>query len=253
MAACSICSQLCTLALMPRAFSSACFCCSVGACGLSALANGRNTWRSDTTVPTSRPISRLACRVTMENPPGTFTGLLIAPDRHFGDQARHLGIELIGLHPAQRATLQRRLVLAELRGDHREGRAGAQLADHRLGEALRVGRVGGIVDRNEDLADAVFGLADLLRQQPLLLGHLGIGDLHLVAELLAQHLGPAELRADLVDQRAQADAVRRRASAAARPAAGRCASRCRGSHRRSPCPGSRSCGAAPPACAASRR
>ena len=27
----------------------------------------------------SRPISRLPCTVTMENPPGTFTGLLTAP------------------------------------------------------------------------------------------------------------------------------------------------------------------------------
>ena len=46
------------------------------------------------------------------------------------------------------------------------------------------------------------GLPTMLRQQPLLLGDLGIGDLDLIAQLLAQHLGPAELRADLVDQRA---------------------------------------------------
>ena len=124
---------------MPRAFSSACFCCSVGACGLSALVNGRNTWRSDTAVPTSRPISRLPCSVTIENAAWHLHRIADRADRHFGDQARHLGIELVRLHPAQLAALQRRLILAELRGDHRERRAGTQFADHRLGEALRVG------------------------------------------------------------------------------------------------------------------
>ena len=129
-------------------------------------------------------------------------------DRHFGNQTRHLGIELILLHPAQRATLQRRLVLAELRGDHRERGAGTQLADHRLGESLRVRGSGRIFNGNEDLANAILRLANLLRQHTLLLGHLRIGDLHLIAKLLANHLGPAELRAQLIDQGPLADTTR---------------------------------------------
>src|SRR5487761_2573456 len=64
-------------------------------------------------------------------------------------------------------------------------------------------------DRDENLADPVFRLAHLLGLQALAVRHLGVGNRRLVAELLAQHLGPAKLRAYLVDQRALADAVGR--------------------------------------------
>ena len=102
-------------------------------------------------------------------PPGTFTGLLIAPGGISATRRATSGSSWLGCTQPSSPPCKRGLVLAELRRDHREGRAGAQLVDHRLGEALRVGGVGGIVHRNEDLADAIFGLADLLRQQPLLL------------------------------------------------------------------------------------
>ena len=52
------------------------------------------------------------------------------------------------------------------------------------------------------------GLPTCCASSTLLLGHLGIGDLHLIAKLLAQHLGPAELRAHLIDQGPLADATR---------------------------------------------
>ncbi len=52
-----------------------------------------------------------------------------------------------------------------------------------------------------------FGLADLLLEQPLLVGHVGVGDLRPCAEHLAQHACPADLHADLVDQRAVLDIV----------------------------------------------
>ena len=66
-------------ALSERAFSSAARCWSVGACGLSGLVKGRKVCRIVSMVAMSRPNSRLPCKVTIENPPGTFTGLEIAP------------------------------------------------------------------------------------------------------------------------------------------------------------------------------
>ena len=104
--------------------------------------------------------------------------------------------------------MQRGLVLAELRGDEREGRAGMQFGDHRFGKTLRIGAVRGIVDRNEDLAQPVFGLADLLRLQLLLFRHIGVGDIDPVRDDFPQHLRPGKLGADLIDQGARADAVR---------------------------------------------
>ena len=83
----------------------------------------------------------------MEKPPGTRTGLLIAPTGICGDDPRDGGIELVGLHPAKLAAFQRGLGLAELRGDQGERRAGPQFGDHRFGEALRIGAVGRIIDR----------------------------------------------------------------------------------------------------------
>ena len=65
----------------------------------------------------------------------------------------------------------------------------------------RVSGGGGILHRNENLAHPIFRLANLLRQDPLPLRDFGVADIHLLAKLLAQHLAPAELRANLIDQR----------------------------------------------------
>jgi hypothetical protein len=70
-----------------------------------------------------------------------------------------------------------------------------------------VGGVGRVVDRHEDLAHPVLGLAGLLLQQALLVGDLGLRDLRLLAKLLADHVGPSDLHAQLVDQGAQVDAA----------------------------------------------
>ena len=72
---------------------------------------------------------------------------------------------------------------------------------------MRVGGIGGIVDRNKNLAHTIFELAGLALMQPHLIVDLGIGDGQLVGELLAQNLSPAQLHPDLIDQRADADVL----------------------------------------------
>ena len=155
----------------------------------------------------SWPISRLPCNVTMENPPGTGTGLLIAPTGICCTSCATSGSSWFGCTQPSSPPCSADWVWLNCAATTGNAAPFAQLGDHRLGEALGVGAVGRIVDRNENLADAVFRLADQLGLELLLFRHLGVGHLRLVAQLLAQHLRPAELGADLIDQRALADAV----------------------------------------------
>ena len=61
--------------------------------------------------------------------------------------------------------------------------------------------LGRVLDRDEDLAHVVLGLPGLRLEQAALLVDLGVADVALRPQLLAQHPGPAELDANLVDQR----------------------------------------------------
>ena len=58
----------------------------------------------------------------------------------------------------------------------------------------------------EALAQALFDA--MFRHLDLTLREIGVGDRHLVAHRLAQHLAPADLHADLVDQRAHRHPIR---------------------------------------------
>ena len=80
------------------------------------------------------------------------------------------------VHPAEIATLQRGLALAELGRDHRERSAVAQLLYHRVGEPLRLGSLGRVLHRHEDLAHPVLGLADLRFQHAFLVRDVGVGN-----------------------------------------------------------------------------
>ena len=128
-------------------------------------------------------------------PPGTFTGLLTAPTGISATRRATSGSSWFGCTQPSAppcSAVWFWLNCAATTGNGAPARSSLiTVSAKRCASAA----VGGIVNRNEDLADAILRLADLLRQQPLLLGHLRIGDLHLVAKLLAQHLGPAELRA----------------------------------------------------------
>ena len=129
--------------------------------GSRRAVNGRNTCRTVAMVAGSWPISRLPRSVTMDSPPGTWIGLLIAPGGISCSTRSTAGIDLVGLHPALVAALQRGLALAELRRHHRERRAGTQLLDDRVGEAPRLVGLRRIGDRHEDLGDAELLLAGL--------------------------------------------------------------------------------------------
>ena len=102
--------------------------------------------------------------------------------------------------------MQRRLRLAELGGGHREGRAGAELADDLLDEApgLALGRR--VFHRDEDFRNLVLRLAGARAGGAHRLLHLGLRGLRRGAELLAQQPAPADLGADLVVEHAGLDA-----------------------------------------------
>ena len=131
----------------------------------------------------------------------------MAPGGIWLDHGGHFRIELVRAHPTKIAALQRRLALAELRGNHGKWRAGVQLGDDRIGKLLRVGRLGRVLDGDEDLAYMILGLPGLRFEQLALLLDLAIGDVRLGAKFVPQNAGPAELDANLVDQGAERDAA----------------------------------------------
>ena len=95
----------------------------------SAAREGERTPGARSSWSPCRARLRACCRsVMMLKPPGDASGLLTRPPASPATIRRHRGVELLAPHPAEVAALQRRLRLAELRGDHREGRAGAELA-----------------------------------------------------------------------------------------------------------------------------
>jgi hypothetical protein len=137
---------------------------------------------------------------------GDADGVADSAGRHALDDGGDLGVHFLLAHPAEITALERGLGLAELRGRHRERRAGAELADHLLDEAPRIGLGRRVVHRDEDFGDQEFrlphpGAGGLDRLLHLLFPRGGGG-----AELLAQQPAPADLGADLVVEHARLDA-----------------------------------------------
>ena len=163
---------------------------------------------------------RVSTSATIEKPPGTGIGSLIAPTGICGDQRGELGGQLLGADPAEIAADRRGRRFGELAGISGERGAGADLLDDARGIGLDLG--GGFRRRRqEDLGDAIFGRcrADALSRVDHRLD-LVVADGDEGLDLAALQPLPGELAADLALQRAlgradraQIGAERLRASA----------------------------------------